>query len=61
MPYLIFLKKQQNLKLSSAANYKLTFEASPNYAAEDISNFVPALRNHESLGISCALSACITI
>ena len=25
MPYLLFLKKQQNLKLSSAANYGLIF------------------------------------
>ena len=25
MPYLLFLKKQQNFKLSSAANYRLLF------------------------------------
>ena len=25
MPYLLFLKKQQNFKLSSAANYRLRF------------------------------------
>ena len=26
MPYLLFLKKQQNLKLSSAANYRWRFK-----------------------------------
>ena len=30
MPYLLYLKKQQNLKLSSAANYRWHFEGLSN-------------------------------
>ena len=32
MPYLLFLKKRQNFKLSSAANYRWRFRVNPLYS-----------------------------
>ena len=51
MPYLLFLKKQQNLKLSSAANYRLGFW---------VNNITGAQLHHNDFRIFADLSRIFT-
>ena len=52
MPYLLFLKKQQNLKVSSAANYRWCVFAEMYFSSRSLFQTVVLFRNPKDLCVS---------
>ena len=53
MPYWLFLKKRQNLKLSSAANYRWRFKGLVNLFVEVFSRIETGMAEKGQIGSTC--------